>query len=332
MQAIISLPSPVRFLLMPTIYNRMNTINTFQDFFKDTFLKDQPFAGFRPGHFKTLYEARRHDVAKMPVNFDHDDIQFLQQFPHAFWAKAKQQRYNLLFDALEKLHHERRSLGHEAIKDAIKSAATTQNWSPLNRLMPDDLVGSMARHLRPAIIRDMKPRQLDIEADKLAHEYLKSRTDRVEDPHEAEFTFQANDYDPHRRKNTSSYSTAEKVTYIARPYLNRLYHKLERTKGLPHTPDSGLEGDGKYGYDLAEPTRSTNPGRSANTKGRVSTFCPSRRCLTPQSLADEDQTAQVGNRLHDVARPGVAKWNDAISGDLTPIRGRVRGGSPAYAR
>ncbi len=252
MQAIISLPAPVRFLLMPTIYNRMRTNSTFCDFFQDTFLKEQQFTGFRPNHFKTLYEmARRYDVTKMPVNFDEDDIEFLQQFPHAFWAKASQQRYNMLFDALEKLHHERRGMGHEALAKAIVAAMTTHNWSPLKRLMPDDLVSHMARHLRPGLVREMNPRQIDIEADKLAHEFIKSKTDRVPEHGEADFTFQANDFDVAQGKNTSSQRTRNTVTYVAHPYLNRLYHKLERTKGLPHMPDSGLEGEGKYGYDMA---------------------------------------------------------------------------------
>jgi hypothetical protein len=246
----------------------MRTDRTFCDFFQDTFINEHHFAGFRPHHFKTFYEmARRHDVAKMPVNFDEDDIQFLQQFPHAFWAKASQQRYNLLFDAVEKLHHERRGMGHEALAKAIATAMTTQNWSPLKRLMPDDLVSHMARHFRPALVREMNPRQIDIEADKLAHEYLKSKTDRVEDPGEVEFTFQANDFDVSQGKDTSSERTSKKVTFVARPYLNRLYHKLERTKGLPHTPDSGLGGEGQYGYDLAEPKRSPNPESPHATAG-----------------------------------------------------------------
>ena len=124
-RAIISTPVPVRFLPMPTIYNRMNTTSTFQNFFQDTSIKEQAFAGFRPHHFKTLYEmARRYDVAKMPVNFDEDDIEFLQQFPHAFWAKASQQRYNMLFDALEKLLDERRRMGHEALAKVAGSPKT----------------------------------------------------------------------------------------------------------------------------------------------------------------------------------------------------------------
>jgi hypothetical protein len=236
---------------------------SFSDFSNGSSLKEQPFAGFRPHHFKTLYEmAIRHDVAKMPVNFDEDDIEFLQQFPHAFWVKAHQQRYNLLFDALEKLHHERRQMGHDALKDAIIKAMTTQNWTPLKRLMTDDLVAHMARHLRPSLVKEMSPRQIDVEADKLAHEFIKTKTDRVEDPGEAEFVFQANDFDPEgdpHGKDTSSQRTRKTVTYVARPFLNRLYHKLERTRGLPHTPDSGLEGVGKFGYDLAEPIRSPNP-------------------------------------------------------------------------
>ena len=57
----------------------MSTHSTFSDFFRNRFTTEQQFAGFRTSHFKLIYEARRHDVAKMPVNFDEDDIEFLQQ-------------------------------------------------------------------------------------------------------------------------------------------------------------------------------------------------------------------------------------------------------------
>ena len=128
-------------------------------------------------------------------------------------------------------------------------------------------MANLSRHFQPALVNKLNPKQIDIEADKLAHEFVKSKTDRVEDPGEVEFTFQDNDFDPEgdeHGKDTSSQRTTKKVTYVAKPFLNRLYHKLERTRGLPHLPDSGLEGVGKYGYDLAEPIRSSNPDETPN--------------------------------------------------------------------
>ena len=52
-----------------------DSTTSFSDFFGNSFIQEQHFAGFRPDHFKTFYEmAVRHDIAKMPVNFDEDDI------------------------------------------------------------------------------------------------------------------------------------------------------------------------------------------------------------------------------------------------------------------
>lgn len=233
---------------------------TFKNFFSEHFIADRAYTTFKPFHFKEM--AMRHDISKTPVNFDKDDIEFLSQFPHAFWPKAQQQRYDMLFDAIEKLHHERRSKGHDDLKSAVKNAMTTQNWSSLRGKLPDDQIARLSRHLRAGIVGEMSPGQIDIEADKIAHEHIKSGTDRVEDPGEVEFTFQNNDFNPENGphgKDTSSERTKDRVTYMAKPYLNRLYHKLERTEGLPHLPDSGLEGSGKYGYDMAEPLRSSEP-------------------------------------------------------------------------
>lgn len=237
------------------------TTRTFRDFFAKSFLSERTYERFEPHHFQKLYEmAMRHDVIKKPVNFDKDDIQFLSQFPHAFWIKAKQMRYQMLFDAIHKLHGKRREAGHEKIKAALINAIKNQDWSGVKGLMPDDKIERIARWLRPELVRRMSDKQIDIEADKLAHEHIKEGLDHLEEPgEEVPFTFKDVDIDE-TGKNTSSNKTGQTVTYMAKPYLNRLYHKLERTKGLPHLKGSGLEGEvGKYGYDMAEPIESGNP-------------------------------------------------------------------------
>lgn len=232
-------------------------VKSFSVFFKEAFLNDRAYEEFLPNHFKRLYEmAHRHDVVKQPVNFDEDDIEFLNQFPHNFWAKAKHMRYNMLFDAVEKLHKQRKAKGHGELKDALIQAMQTQNWSGLKGMMPDGKIARLSNHLNSRLVKQMSKKELEKEADKISHEQIKLGLDDVEDPEQAEFSFKDKEAGPKGM-----------TTYMAKPYLNRLYHKLERTKGLPHTPSSGLSGEAKYGYDMAEPLRSPDEKYPHTTDG-----------------------------------------------------------------
>ena len=209
----------------------MSITKTFKDFFSEKFVETRPF--------KKLYEmAIRHDIAKLPVNIDKDDIEFLQQFPHEFWKEALKMRYDMLFDAVEKLHKDRREIHkHDEIKNNILQAMEDGNWQHLTGIVPDNEI----YHLKK-VANDLDEREKDVEADKLAHEYVKTKTPHINEPKD-EVPF------------TIKWHKATK-TILAKPFLNRLYHKLERTKGEAHIPGSGLEGEtGRYGYDMAYPHR-----------------------------------------------------------------------------
>ena len=222
----------------------MTITKTFKDFFAEKFAPTRPF--------KKLFEmAIRHDIGKLPVNIDQDDVEFLQQFPHAFWKKAMQMRYDMLYDSIEKLHKDRRSIHkYEEIKDAILDAMNGgEDWSTLTGVIPDNIL----HHLKSAS-QELKNNEKIKEAEKLAHEYVKSKTPHVDEPKgEVPFTISSTDYDPESGKGIGSRNKQPTQTIMAKPFLNRLYHKLETTKGSDFHPESGLEGKGKFGYDMANP-------------------------------------------------------------------------------
>ena len=44
------------------------------------------------------------EAPRIPLNFDKDDLEFLEQFPSNYWESAMSLRYHKLHDALIKLH------------------------------------------------------------------------------------------------------------------------------------------------------------------------------------------------------------------------------------
>lgn len=211
-------------------------MKSFREFFGEKFFVDKmPL-------FLHLHEmAVQNDVPRIPVNIDEDDIEFLQQFPATYWTSALRQRYEKLFDRLESLHTKRTGLEFQEIKQAILQAMQTQNWGVLNGRLPDGVIQNAANKFSPENIKRYSKEELDSMAERIAFEKVKSDNDHVEEGGEEEFTFQ-------QRKG-------KPVTIIANPFLNRLYHKVERTKDQPHDPKSGLQGQGKYGHDLSYPLR-----------------------------------------------------------------------------
>lgn len=226
------------------------TDNTFRNFFDIKTTEDKFYEKIDFGHFQKLQEmAMWGDVAKLPVNIDEDDIEFLSQFPQKFWANALKKRYDMLFDALEKNHEERKTK-MKPIQDAIENALETGDWDGLKGMIPDEKISNMMNRYQ-RMSRKIDPKE---EAEREAWEIVKPSTDRVESPGEVDFTFRQKDYD---HENEVEIGSNKKLhTFVANPLLNRLYHKLERTKKLPHLPDSGLAGKiGKYGYNMHNPIR-----------------------------------------------------------------------------
>lgn len=90
----------------------------------------------------------------------------------------------------------------------------------------------------------MNAREREEDAEKLANEYVRDKTPHIDDPKEDV---------PFKLGHPSWGSVRRPVTFMAKPFLNRLYHKLEATPGHPHHSESGLTGHGKYGFDMTKP-------------------------------------------------------------------------------
>ena len=216
---------------------------SFREFFTKSFTEEKVYKDFGARHFKLFYEMahRFHQMNSVPTNFDDDDIEFLSQFPHDYWIKAKQARYQMLFDAVKKLHQTRQEEhGQEKLKQTIINAIETGDFEHLRGVIPDRNIISLQR-----LGKGLNARERENEAEKLSHDYVKEKTPHIDEP-EGEVPFDL--------KGSSDKTAPRKpVTFMAKPFLNRLYHKLETTPGNPFHPDSGLSGTGKYGLDMADP-------------------------------------------------------------------------------
>lgn len=218
-------------------------IKTFRDFFTKNFMEDKAYKDFGTRHFKNIFEMahRFHQMNSMPANIDEDDIQFLNQFPHDYWVKAKQARYQMLFNAVKQLHQKRNDeYGQAEIKQKIISAIESGEFNDVRNIVPDRNIDWLKK-----IGPKMSSKERENEAEKLSHDYVKEKTPHINEP-EGEVPFVL-------KGSSDKTATRKPVTFMAKPFLNRLYHKLETTPGQPHHPESGLTGTGKYGFDMAEP-------------------------------------------------------------------------------
>jgi hypothetical protein len=249
--------------------------NSFRDFFTRSLVKDKVEA-FIPNFSKFLEMALgrpgKPDIVRHPVNIDQDDIEFLQQFPHEYWAKALKQRYNLLFKAIKQLDESRLTLGHDNLKAAIYNALKEQTpraWMSLKKLgitdpaNPQEHINLNEKDIEElkakypiAQTKEMDDATLEDHADMEANDHLEKHLPHVENPEPyngdknlSKFEFKSTQWDFENQKEMGSNRAKGTVVYAANPFLNRLYHKLNRTKGLGHLEGSGLEsGQGKYGF------------------------------------------------------------------------------------
>ncbi len=234
-----------------------HSIGTFQQYLhlqnKVDFIVDS-----MPNWGKPLMEmAMPKDVAKRGINFDKDDLEFLQQFDDpSVWADVLHMRWQMLFDAIDKRFKQRQP-DYERIKKAIREAIINRDYSSLQGFSPElqrDVEkwgkGHAERHQDPSSSKAIK------DANEIA-KYLTYFEVERKHPHIAA---EVEDGLPEGERRFTVRSggrvSRQKKTYIAKPYLNRLAHKLERTEGMPHIPGSGLEGStGQYGYDLYDPLK-----------------------------------------------------------------------------
>jgi hypothetical protein len=235
-------------------------LNTFSDFFKTKFVTERAYIQFHPSHFKKTYWEMampgvgedKGDVIKTPVRLDQEDIDFLSQFPTKFQRSALSKRYSMLHDALLKLHDQRMGMGFKELEANLKRIISDSlngnpsGWDELVGKMSPEVINKLKNKFNPenkhalGKTPDEVQKTIEDEANKEAYEEIKAKTERIPDTGPVEFKFGTN-------------------TYEADPYLNRLYHKIERTKGQEHDPSSGLKNfgmdKGEYGYDLAFPRK-----------------------------------------------------------------------------
>ena len=220
-------------------------------------MPDRSFYFHQKHYFRNLLEmAEEGDRIRLPVHIDEEDLEFLKQFENeAYWPSALYQRYKMLFNEIMKMHDYKLRSGMHQLKDAILQAIKTQNWNKLKELeshlvLPDEQIDRLKRDYGPNIQKHDS--ELESRADKIANKHMKEQDYWIGDPETAEFVF------PKRVKSKKGGMRAanrakEKIKIYAKPYLNRLYHRLERTAGHPHDPNSGLQGEGKYGFDMSNP-------------------------------------------------------------------------------
>jgi len=230
---------------------------SFREFLFQAIEKDGAYKFLKPTIRKIDEMALYGDVSRMPINIDKDDIDFLKQFPHQYWPEAMHQRYQYLFHAIKKQHETRKAMGWDELEDAIIDAMKTGDYSKLETLEEplalDKKEIEKIKEFKPEYTATLEDDEIEKIADKIAWEHLKKSTDFVDDPETLEFSFKEKLLHPTTGKPIKT-RTQRRFTKTAKPFLNRLYHKIERTAGLPHISGSGLEGEiAKYGYDLRNP-------------------------------------------------------------------------------
>lgn len=220
---------------------------TFRDFFQDRFFDvDRKYVDISMSN--VLHEmAVPFDIAKFPVKPDKDDIQYLQQFPSQYWLQAMHQRYyHDLKDALAE-REARRGPVEKRLYGLLKRALQTGNHEALRGQVSDELMTRLGNQEYDHVSGD------DDLADRAARHLAELETEKSV-PHGLEK--QEDGLPPGTKRYTfkKSRNGNQTITIVAKPYINRLIHKLERTRGHEHHPQSGLHSlgmtHGQYGYDL----------------------------------------------------------------------------------
>lgn len=204
------------------------------------------------------------DVIRQPIRLDKDDIEFLYQFPPEIWVQAIRKRYNDDLGEALIARHEKRLGSKKEIKEAailaIRAGGKTRNgfFNKLLREYPQyfdkESIKKMKEHYGLKWKKDHKDlsdfefeKALEGAGDAIAYYAI----ERIH-PDAPETT--------NKNENEKTYYFTfgwKKVTIKAKPFINRLIHKLEKTKGEAHNKKIGLDNKehphGQYGYDLNNP-------------------------------------------------------------------------------
>lgn len=206
--------------------------------------------------------AFRQDVAKTPKLPDSDDREFLSQFDdETIWPDVEQQRWDMLHAAIQD-RFKRREPDYQKIKTAVREAIVSKDMEKLKEFSPElqrdvpawvksvhqaagTVAGGDEEKHQKALERAANDAAKELayyEVERLHPHILDAKDDGLDDG-ERKFVI--------KKKGRHG---GESKTYVAKPFLNRMLHKLERTRGEPHLPGSGLEGTtGKYGFDMFDP-------------------------------------------------------------------------------
>ena len=224
------------------------TSTTFRDFFQDKFFHvDRKYVDISMAN--VLQEmAVPLDISKLPIKPDKDDIAFLQQFPAQYWAQALHQRYyddfkdGLKDRAARRAPVEKRLYG--LLKRAFFSGQHDKLRGQVSEEMMTRLVNGDFQHIAgdEDLVEKAARKWAELETEKQVPHINPAAAEEGLPPGYKRYTFK------------KSRNGDETVSFVAKPELNRLTHKLERTRGHEHHPESGLHElgitHGQYGYDL----------------------------------------------------------------------------------
>lgn len=267
--------------------------------------------------------AMKGQIAKTPIRIDNDDLEFLYQFPPKFWPRALHARYHDdLHQALE-LRQEVRAKRRENIREAVRKALVTQDFSVLRGVLPSDKIKEIEEHYGPEWAAHYKRK-----GEKRFHNAAYGAADDFSYYHiEDEIPNSPISEEPklYRFKAPGSTQHIEKFnTFKAKPFINRLIHKLERTRDLKHGDHIGDElvqqlkqhghESGQYGYDLDQ----VKKGRPKEKKGDTIIPNSTHGMQMPNYDTTVDQVKDLlatnAHRIHG-PMPGDADYE----GDATQI-------------
>ena len=192
------------------------------------------------------------DIVRNPIRLDKDDIEFLYQFPPQLWIQAIRARYHDdLAEALEQREQVRKS-DREEIEKLANKAIKERKFSPLVEKYPEYFTQEAIENLKNDY--DIKYNQYYKEFGKEGYE--KARENAAKSV--AYYIIEKIHPDVPASLNEPkfyNFTLSKKPFRIkAKSFINRLVHKLEKTKGIPHASYVGLDRDehsvGQYGFDL----------------------------------------------------------------------------------
>ena len=253
------------------IVKRIDMLKSFKEYIFKTTKSGQRDEFF---DFRLDEMAKERQVVRKSVQFDKDDIEFLKQFNYNLWGQALHQRYEMLFSQIEKLDKIKTARDFRNLVTAIKNFLKERSEDNARMIMEiPDPFGMTAEEIEtintssnPLLTRSLNDEELNNLAEKYANDHFHSKNEDnaqvVDDPDSVDFTFKNIIYIPRGNGEPplkyGGKQSSRDLIVRAHPYLRRLYHKLERTKGEAHLRGSGLEGTtGKYGFELRDPVRGT---------------------------------------------------------------------------